>query len=55
MATIEPNINVTLFQELKKKYPDIPDYVVTSKMQQVWSQQSTDEVCSFVDLGIMAF
>lgn len=34
MATIEPNINVTLFQELKKKYPDIPDYVVTSKMQQ---------------------
>ncbi|XP_048766752.2 mitogen-activated protein kinase kinase kinase 7-interacting protein 3 homolog isoform X2 [Ostrea edulis] len=34
MATIEPNINVTLFQELKKKYPEIPDYVVTSKMQQ---------------------
>lgn len=55
MATIEPNINVTLFQELKKKYPDIPDYVVTSKMQQVWSPQSTDEVCSFVDLGIMSF
>ncbi|XP_061195909.1 mitogen-activated protein kinase kinase kinase 7-interacting protein 3 homolog isoform X1 [Saccostrea echinata] len=34
MATVEPNINVTLFQELKKKYPEIPDYVVTSKMQQ---------------------
>lgn len=46
MATIEPNINVTLFQELKKKYPDIPDYVVTSKMQQVRSPMSTYRVKS---------